>query len=205
MSSTNRTNAQERHIADYYFTPIPSIRDFFTAWLEDMSDEEDFLSVAHQSRNLVWLDPCAGGDELHPMSYPKFILDNILSDGEGIIDTIDIREDSLAEVKGDYLTMETRTDYDIIITNPPFNIAQQIIEKAMRDVQEGGYVIMLLRLNFLGGQCRKEFWEKYPPQRIYVHRKRMSFQDKGGTDSIEYMHCVWQKGENKKESLLRII
>ena len=201
MSSTNRANSQERHIADYYFTPIPAIEDFFREWLNDMKDVEDFLSVGHQAEKMVWLDPCAGGDEKHPMSYPKFIEENL----GGKVETIDIREDSLAEVKGDYLLMDMPHEYDIIITNPPFNIAQQIIEKAMKDVQEGGYVIMLLRLNYLGSQQRKAFWEKYPPQRIYVHRKRMTFQDNGGTDSIEYMHCVWQKGELSKEALLRII
>lgn len=62
------------------------------------------------------------------------------------VNSIDIRDDSLAETKGDYLKMNVKSfSPQIIITNPPFNLAVPIIEKALDDVAEDGYVIMLLR------------------------------------------------------------
>jgi len=191
MSSTNRSNAREDHVADYYVTPINCIRDFFTAWKEDVEDE----------LGGVWLDPCAGGDKNHHMSYPEFISNEL-----GIkTKTIDIREDSLAEIKADFLEMKFQNKYDVVITNPPFNKAVEIIEKALDVCKDGGYVVMLLRLNFFGGKLRQEFWDKQMPTNAYIHRRRMSFLDNGGTDSIEYMHAVWKKGEYPKFTKIRII
>ena len=147
------------------------------------------------------LDPCAGGDEKHPMSYP----DVLQQYGVDEIVTNDIREDSLADHKVDFRYWPDGEMYDMVITNPPFNQAQEIIEKAISLTVEGGYVVMLLRLNFLGSKQRKPFWEEYPPYRIYVHHKRMSFKDTGGTDSIEYAHFVWRIGERPQEAKLKIL
>lgn len=199
MSSTNRSEARNTHISDYYVTPIDCIRDFFHAWLSDMKEVEDF-SVGHQINEMLFLDPCAGGDEKHPMSYPKFIKEELGAD----CTTIDIRENSLADVKADFLTCPL-PEYDIVITNPPFNIAREIIERALEVVQDEGYVIMLLRLNFFGSKARKEFWDKQLPLYAYVHHRRMSFTDDGKTDSIEYMHAVWKKGTFPKHTKLKII
>lgn len=203
MSSTNRTNASERHISDYYVTPQKDILDFFQHWIKDEceDDSQDFISMCRDLQDIVWRDPCAGGDSLNEMSYPA-VLENEL--GAKYVQTIDIREDSLAETKGDFLEMEVG-DVDITITNPPFNLAQQIIEKALTTTQKNGYVIMLLRLNFLGSKSRKPFWDKYPAHRIYVHHKRMSFKEGGGTDSIEYAHFVWKVGENPINTILKVI
>jgi 16S rRNA G1207 methylase RsmC len=50
------------------------------------------------------------------------------------------------------LKKEVLTSFDMIITNPPFAIAQGIIEKSLEFCKGGGYVIMLLRLNYIGSQ-----------------------------------------------------
>lgn len=188
MSSTNRSNARDTHIADYYVTPIQPIKDFLG------------YMIAKNAHDKI-LDPCAGGDINHDMSYPKALKEL----GMYNIDTIDIREDSLAETKGDYLQIDCKDKYNIIITNPPFNIALEIIKKALDDVKDKGWVIMLLRLNFFEGKSRKEFWDKYMPQYAFVHSKRMSFTDEGGTDSVAYMHCCWQKGNYPEFVKLKII
>jgi hypothetical protein len=72
-------------------------------------------------------------------------------------------------------------------------------------VARGGYVVMLLRLNFLESKARKQFFENNMPERIYVHHKRMSFTDDGKTDSVAYMHAVWKQGTNLSKSILKII
>lgn len=196
MSSTNRKNAQERHVSDYYVTPQSDIVLFFSEWLKDLE--------GHNFDNAIWLDPCAGGDVKNEMSYPAVIHKALGVPNENIF-TLDIREDSRASNKGDFLDIEFQRKFDIVITNPPFNVAQEIIEKALSITQEGGYVIMLLRLNFLGSKARKPFWDKYPPKYVYVHHKRISFKEDGGTDSIEYAHFVWQKGQYPKQALLKVI
>lgn len=170
-----------------------------------MKDLEDYLSISHQANQMIFLDPCAGGDAKHSMSYPEFINNELIGTSEGLIDTMDIRDDSLAEIKADFLAYDFKQEYDIIITNPPFNLAQEIIQKALTVVQDGGYVIMLLRLNFFGSKARKNFWEKQMPVYAYVHNRRMSFTDDGKTDSIEYMHCVWQRGNYPRHTKIRVI
>ena len=135
MSSTNRHNADKRHIADYYVTPVDDIELF-------LRELDKRVCLQWDKRKII--DCCAGGNEEklfslgggiigirelhHPMSYPTAI-HNVF--GNCNVNTIDIREDSLAATKGDYLTMNVK-DYnpEIIITNPPFAIATDIIEKS---------------------------------------------------------------------------
>lgn len=191
MSSTNRSNSRDEHIADYYVTPIDKIEEFL----------QEFIKVEGDIfKDAKILDPCAGGDSLHEMSYPKALSPYIHN-----IDTIDIRDDSLADIKGSYLDIDCKNKYDVIITNPPFNISLDIIKKALDDVKDNGYVIMLLRLNYFGSKARKPFWEDIMAKYTFVHSKRIGFTDNGKTDSIEYMHLVFQKGYNENCTRLYII
>ena len=191
MSSTNRSNARESHIADYYQTPIKDVCTFLQAF-------------GRPASHIEILDPCGGGSSgqvtlseggtehiigVHPMAYPEAIRKTW---GHGVI-SADIRDDSPADLHGSYLDLPLKGEFDIIITNPPFNIALDIIKKALDDVRDGGWVIMLLRLNFLGSKGRKAFWDDNMPHSIYVHHQRMSFTTDGGTDSIEYAHFCWKK------------
>jgi hypothetical protein len=153
-------------------------------------------------RNINILDPCAGGDESHGMSYPLALPDYSRTNP---VETIDIRDDSQANTKTDYLFHPIRHKPNMIITNPPFNIALEVIKKALDDVQDYGWVIMLLRLNFFGSKQRKIFWDSFMPRYAFVHHKRIGFTKNGGTDSIEYMHCCWQKGNYPKFCELKVI
>ena len=192
MSSTNRSEARDLHISDYYITPVNRIIDF----LNEFNKHENVFK-----ENVRILDCSAGGDKEHGMSYPEALKTFGCND----ITTIDIREDSLADIKGNYLDVDCKGKYDVIITNPPFNISRSIIDKALDDVSEGGYVIMLLRLNYLGGKVRKDLWESHMPKYIFTYSRRLSFTDDGKTDSVEYAHYVWKKGENPEFSLLKVI
>lgn len=194
ISSTNRSDARNFHVSDYYRTPIPKIKEF----LSEFSKHENILNS-----KIRILDPCAGGDNTNPMSYPTAIQE--FSNQDISIDTVDIRDDSRANLKQDYLKFQSKEKYDVIITNPPFNISLDIINKALNDVKEDGFVIMLLRLNYLGGKVRQELWKNNMPKYIFVHNKRMSFTDDKKTDSIEYAHFVWQKGYNPKFSKLKVL
>lgn len=189
-----RSDARKEHIADYYRTPISDIEKFF-------SELDNAITI---DMDKCTLDPAGGGDAENPMSYPT-ALHNYYAVPIENIKTIDIREDSLADVKGDYLTMELDYNPYVIITNPPFNKALEFITKALDDVEDNGYVIMLLRLNFLETKARKEFFDKYMPEYIFVHHKRMSFIKGGGTDSVAYAHYVWRKGYYPEFAQIKVI
>lgn len=186
MSSTNR--GTQRNADDYYVTPHWLIEDFLAAFSENCRfrfDPEEYPLV---------LDPSAGGCDKYPMSYPT-----VLEKHGFNVNSWDIREDSRANLTGvNFLNVpsyESRK-YDMIITNPPFNLAQEFTEHALEMVKEGGLVIMLQRLNWLGSQKRKPMWQKLPLAAVYVHSKRPGFdpQKPSKTDSTEYAHFVFCKG-----------
>ena len=122
MSSTNRSNARDFHVSDYYKTPVKSILDF----LMEFDNDNPELSFTGGGKSI--LDPCAGGRDsigiMHQsMSYPEALRSfKPLKDLQGIT-TIDLRNDSLAEIKADYLSYECKNKFDVIITNPPFGVA----------------------------------------------------------------------------------
>jgi len=151
--------------------------------------------------NIFGLTPVLGGGKGSLMSYPQAIKELYGVD----VDTIDIREDSLANTKEDYLTTQPGYRPSIIITNPPFFLGKEIITKALDDVADNGYVIMLLRLNFFGSKDRKPFFYNNMPATTYVHHRRFSFTPDNKTDSIEYMHAVWKKGININQTCLKLI
>lgn len=194
MSSTNRKNAAERHVSDYYVTPVYEVERFLIALNNVDKSVMECNSI---------LDCSAGGDSVNNvMSYPTAI-HNLTGK---VIDTIDIREDSPSLYKGDYLKFDCKENYDMVISNPPFNLALEFIQKALDDVKEGGWVIMLLRLNFLEGISRKEvLWDNIMPKYIFVHSKRMSFTGDGKTDSIAYAHYVFKKDHKDKFASIMII
>ena len=91
----------------------------------------------------------------------------------------------------DYLTHSPTLHYDLIITNPPFSLALEFLQKSL---SEADTVIYLLRLNFLGSQKRRAFWQANRPSHVLVLSKRPSFTDDGSTDSIEYAWFCWDRG-----------
>lgn len=206
MSSTNRKNASERHVADYYVTPADSIKEFLDAFNQDYCNDD--YRRGDTTTPISIFDPCAGGDATHKMAYP-WAIERFSGWNVNKLTTIDIRPDSLAEFKEDYLLRPPPVGadnmYDIAITNPPFAIALDVIQKCLGEVAEGGWVIMLLRLNFFGSQERSTWFKQNMPEVCYVHSKRMKFTNTGGTDSIEYMHACWRVGYNPKFTKLRIL
>jgi hypothetical protein len=185
MSSTLR--GYDRHKSDYYVTPDWIIDELFDA-IPELFEEMD---------GRIALDPCAGGGivngtQAFGMPYPEALKRR----GWNTIHTMDVREDSLAEIKHDFLHWDTSIDYDLIITNPPFAIAEEITRKALSHVDpESGKVIMLQRLNWLGSASRDDFFTEYPPSLIVMHAKRPSFGGTSSTDSVEYAHFIWDNSD----------
>ena len=192
-------------MSDYYVTPPEHVRLFLVEFFDDLvMAGDDFMHTGGGPRTV--LDPCAGGDKVHGMSYP-----DVLAEWTGMFNIIsmDIRPDSRADIKEvDYLKYELSRlipKPSLIITNPPFALAPEIIAKALRDVAEGGFVVMLLRLNYFGSTARFPFLKANMPWRVYVHSQRMKFIEGKSGDSIEYAHFVWKKGLRPEFSQLKVI
>lgn len=90
-----------------------------------------------------------------------------------------------------------------IITNPPFSLAQEFLEKGMSIIDDDGKIAMFLKIQFLEGVKRESMYNKYPPKYIYVFRKRMAtFNNGEALDSngkkwattMCHAWFVWKKG-----------
>lgn len=113
-----------------------------------------------------------------------------------------------------YLTWETDERFDFIITNPPYSLASEFVEKSMELLDDNGMCCMFLKLQFLEGAKRKELFRKYPPKYIYVFRSRMATWKNGfeknpdtgkkWAETICFAWFVWVKG-NMNEPIIRWI
>jgi hypothetical protein len=74
----------------------------------------------------------------------------------------------------DFLEYNLSKKIDLIITNPPFNLLQEFIEKWLNDVHDGWYVCMFSRIQILEWERRRKLFEENPPMIIYVHSKRVN-------------------------------
>jgi hypothetical protein len=77
----------------------------------------------------------------------------------------------------------------VVITNPPFSIAFELLNHEMREHPDA-MIALLLRINFWGSKKRQPFFEKFPAD-TFILPNRPSFRGAGTTDSIEYAWFIW--------------
>lgn len=80
-----------------------------------------------------------------------------------------------------------------IVTNPPFNIAAQIIDHLMGLRPEK--MALLLKASFWHAKTRRPLFEKYPPSKIIALTWRPDFLDRK-RPTMEVIWCVWERGAN---------
>lgn len=99
----------------------------------------------------------------------------------------------------DFLTANDIWNGDII-TNPPYQYAQEFIEKAISIIPNGNKVAMFLKVQFLEGKKRKIMFQKFPPKTIYISSSRLHCPRNGDFETFKnpsvtcYAWYVWQKG-----------
>jgi hypothetical protein len=81
--------------------------------------------------------------------------------------------------------------WDVIITNPPYSVAEAFARRALGRLGPGGVLVLLVRLSFLGSTGRRPFWAEFPLSELCVIRPRPSFTGDGGSDTSEYAWAVW--------------
>jgi hypothetical protein len=97
----------------------------------------------------------------------------------------------------DYLKAEPPDGVEAIISNPPFRLAAQFLQKALREVD---YVALLLRTNFLESVRRKPLLERHPPSRVWISSRRLptmhryGWSGKKAASNTCYAWFVWHRG-----------
>lgn len=94
-----------------------------------------------------------------------------------------------------------------VVTNPPYQLAQQFVEKALR---VSPLVIMLLRLAFLESEKRRKILEESGLARIHVFRNRLPMMHRRGwngkkaSSAIPFAWFVWERGYEGPTTIDRI-
>ncbi len=176
MSATGRNKkGNERHTSDFYKTP---------SWTTQL-----ILPHLPIKKGITKILEPAGGDggvvdELLKYGCLPHQITGVEID-YGLSNELDGK---CNKIHADFLKLDPIKDnlanQDIVITNPPYRLAKEFITHSMNFIHEDGIVVMLLRLNFLGSQKRKQFWRENGAD-IKVLSRRPSFK-KGGSDATEY-------------------
>lgn len=119
--------------------------------------------------------------------------------------TSDIVKRTPTTEKRDFLRTRKKWHGDII-TNPPYDLALEFVEKSLSLVSEGHKVAMFLRLQFLEGIKRYPLFRDNPPKTVYVASRRIKCGKDGDVDSSTFnIQCyawfVWEKGYKGKPCL----
>ncbi len=159
-------NPAKGRVADDFYATNPADT---TAFL-DLIDKEYVLNGKHI------LEPSAGqGHILHVLQnrYPtsKTVGRDLVDRGA---------DDVVAGV--DFLKDNDPEKFDFVITNPPFNIAREFIDKSL---EKGDVVFIFAKLQFLEGKARKEWFTTVPLKYVYVYSYRAN---------------PWRNGESRDEN-----
>jgi len=165
---------EQRQKDDFYPTPLSAI--------EALLDVEDFDGD-------IWEPACGDG----AISLPVSIYHNVIS--------TDLNDFGFGETYVDFL-MEQKLLAPNIITNPPYKLAQDFIQKAI-DLKAKKHC-WLLRLSFLEGhQRRVSLFDQNRPARVWVFSKRLTIwrgdEERNGNGTTAYAWFVW---EGKPEQTL---
>lgn len=166
----------EREVNDYYATEPKAV--------ELLLEKELF------SKNI--LEPSCG--EGH--------ISKVLTENGYDVTSSDLIDRGFGEVK-DFFEIEKF--YGDIITNPPYKVALDFVKHSIDIIPNGNKVAMFLKLQFLEGKARKEFYKTNPPKKIYVASGRLNCAKNGEfekytSSAVAYAWFVWEKGyEGKPE------
>lgn len=181
ISSTNR--GSKRIDKDFYATPIPVIRDF----LQHYKIKEGNI-----------LEPTAGNGNIVKTIRECGYYNHITAVELRNIEKQTLKDSGASEVYiKDFLNFIPTREYKTIITNPPFSIARNVIEKCFEIASVDTEIIMLLRIGFHGTQHRYDFWQEHPLDKQWTLACRPSFTG-GGNDSSEYAWFIWDNSGIKE-------
>lgn len=175
LGASNHVDS-ERASDDYYATEPKA--------MELLLEQETF---SHK----IWEPACGGGHlskVLEAHGYDVLSTDLVYR-GYGYPESVN------------FLTISNDSFDGDIITNPPYKYALEFVQKAINTVQDGHKVAMFLKLTFLEGKARKQFFIEHPPKTVYVSSSRLKCAmngefDKIGSSAAAYAWFVWEKGFN---------
>lgn len=167
---------------------VPEEREAFDYYATDPRAVEMLLEL-EQFSPVIWEPACGEGHiskVLQAHGY-EVISTDLIYRGFGDSEPLDFLKETLGDFEGD------------IITNPPYSMGLEFVQRALESVRPGGKVAMFLKVQFLEGQKRGEFFRHTPPRKVYISRSRLACYKNGDMtgkpeSAIAYAWYVWEKG-----------
>lgn len=175
LGATNHSDF-ERQPVDYYATDPNAVEIF----LEKLKEDKIILP------NEIYEPACGGGhisEVLKKHGYTVHSSD-LYNHGYG--------KTGIDFFKSDFLA-------DCIFTNPPYKKALPFVRQAIKNVKNSCYVIMFLRIQFLEGKERYNFFKYNPPKYVYVNSSRQKCSrnadfENFNSSAVCFCWFIWEKG-----------
>ena len=157
------------------------------------------LLEAHKFYGSNFLEPCCG--EGHISKIVSEYYPNVE------IDSIDLVDRGFGTGGIDFLKFETDKRYDSIITNPPYALAQEFLEKSFQILNPCGQIAMFLKTVWLESESRYNMFQDkdFPLKTVYQFSKRVTLYKNGekmkNSGMIAYAWYVWDKSYSGKPTI----
>ena len=158
--------ASGRQINDFYSTP---------------SDVTKVLLKEYPMNNYIVWEPCCGSGAMT----------NILEENNISVFSSDIDPQGCGIMMNILETSVIPNNCNAIITNPPFNIAEQIIRHTWIDLKID-WMALVLKSTYWHSVRRQKLWNECKPTAIHPLTWRPDFMELG-RPTMEVMWCVWDK------------
>lgn len=178
LSGSSLTRERAEH--DYYATPYEST--------------QALMKVLPLQGTV--LEPCVGGGHIAEVIKEYYPMVEVIG-----CDLVDRGYPNT--IVSNFLTHRFTQTFNHIVTNPPYALAQEFLEKSLEIVEPNGTIAMFLKIQFLEGAKRKELFKQYPPKYVYVFSKRQNpwrngnpLDEKGKpwSSTMCFAWFVWEKG-----------
>jgi hypothetical protein len=162
---SQRDSGYERKERDLYETP-----EWVTFAL--------FPHIIARGTNIVWEPACGNGKMVQALKACAHIRHVIATD---------------IESDDDFLSFGCMAAAGSIITNPPYEQAQEFIEHALRLTEPGAFVCMLLRTDFDHAKSRQHLFGDCPQfaKKIVLTKRIRWFEDSKGSPSFNHAWFIW--------------
>lgn len=200
MSAAGRNKpGRERIPFDDYPTPAYCVYRLLDVLKEERAIRFEPTPNGDATRRPRWLEPCAGQGNLitavdlwhaaRDLARPAWtavdIQEKHRADLAPLAQLVEIGD--FAKPDGPPLARATALPYDVVITNPPYSLAEQVLTRAL---QFGNVVVLLLRLPFLASAARQDLLARKMPN-VYVLPDRPKFAH-DATDNADYGWMLWR-------------
>lgn len=173
----------DRKPADFYPTP-PEVTRALILWLRERG-----VTSQKGSRQRRVHEPCCGEGHISEVLI-----------GAGFdVTSHDLYDMSYGISGVDYLRTPERNaryyDYDMVVTNPPFSLAERFIRRALRDAP---VVAMFLPTEYWHAKTRARLFRSRPPMAILALTWRPVFlaEERGTSPLANYAWTVWADWHN---------